>query len=237
MHQFGISDIEHLLRMALVTILLTVIAFVCGGIVGLVIALCRTSRIRALRWLTFGYIQILQATPLLLLLFCIYFGMPLLGYEFPAIVVVSMGLTLYASSFLGEVWRGAIQSVPKQQWEAGESLALTLTQQRIHIIFPQALRAAIPPTVGFLVQILKNTSVVSVIGFVELMRAASFLNNATFQPLRVFGTVALIYFCMCFPLAVLGRRLEKRLYANNRSKVSLEKVQLPAGIGGGFAGG
>ena len=107
--------------------------------------------------------------------------------------------------------------MPYQQWEASASLALTPRAAiRATSILPQAIRISLPPTVGFLVQLVKNTSIVSVVGFVELARAGQLLNNATFQPFRVFGAVAAIYFLICFPLSRLSRHLEKVINAGRR---------------------
>ena len=124
-------------------------------------------------------------------------------------------MTLYSSAYLGEIWKGCILSVPKTQWEAGECLALTSTQRFVYVILPQALRIAVPPTVGFLVQIVKNTSYSVVIGFFDLTYSAKILNNATLQPFVVFTFAALLYFAVCYPLSVYARRFERRL---NRSE-------------------
>ena len=119
-------------------------------------------------------------------------------------------MSLYASGYLGEIWRGAIQSVPWQQWEASAALAMGRAQQLRYVVLPQAVRIAVPPTVGFTVQLVKNTSIVSIIGFVELARAGQLVNNATFQPFKVFAVVALLYFAVCWPISLLARRLEGR---------------------------
>src|SRR6185312_8727482 len=101
-----------------------------------------------------------------------------------------------------------IEAVPYQQWEASSSLALTPTQQYAHVILPQAIRISLPPTVGFLVQLVKNTSIVSIVGVIELVRGGQITSSATFQPLLVFSVVAAIYFCICFPLSLLSRKME-----------------------------
>ena len=97
------------------------------------------------------------------------------------------------------------------QWEAGSCLGLSAWQQFRHIIAPQALRLSLPPTVGFLVQLIKGTSLASIIGFAELTRTAQMVNNATFRPFIVYGLVALLYFLLCWPLSAYSRRLERRL--------------------------
>jgi polar amino acid transport system permease protein len=123
----------------------------------------------------------------------------------------ALALTLYASAFLGEIWRGCIQAVPREQWEAARALALGYRSQLQSVILPQATRIALPPTAGFLVQLLKGTSLASIIGFTELTRAAAVVNNATFRPLLVYGTVAGLYFILCWPLSMLSNHLERRL--------------------------
>jgi polar amino acid transport system permease protein len=123
----------------------------------------------------------------------------------------AIGLTLYSSAFLGEIWRGCIQAVPQVQWEAARALALGRWLQLRLVILPQALRVAIPPTVGFMVQILKGTSLASIIGFMELTRAAQIVNNATFRPFIVYALVAALYFILCWPLSLASRKLERRL--------------------------
>jgi polar amino acid transport system permease protein len=194
------------------TLILSAIAFVFGGIAGLGIALMRVSRFAPLRWLATGYIGLLQGTPVLMQLFLAYYGLAVLtGVRIDPWPAVTLAFTLYAAAFLGEVWRGAIQAVPRQQWEAATALALKRWQQLRLVILPQALRIAIPPTVGFLVQLVKGTSIASIIGFVELARAGQLIVNVTFQPMIVYPIVAVLYFIVCWPLSLLAQRLERRL--------------------------
>lgn len=131
------------------------------------------------------------------------------GIQVDAFVATTIALGTYAAAFLSEIWRGAIDAIPRQQWEASESLGLSRLQTLIDVILPQAIRGATPPSVGFLVQLVKDTSLASVIGFVELTRAAQLVNNATFQSFVIFGTIGVLYFMACFPLTVLSRRLER----------------------------
>ena len=194
------------------TLLLTLIAFLGGGLLGGTIALLRLAKHPAIRWLATIYIQLIQSIPVLMVLFLAYYGLSLAGFELPPLLAASVSLGIYVSAYLAEIWRGAIEAVPFQQWEASASLALSRAQQYRYIIIPQALRLSLPPTVGFLVQLVKNTSIVSVVGFVELSRAGQLVNNATFQPFKIFGVVALVYFLICFPLSRLSRRLERALH-------------------------
>jgi len=147
------------------------------------------------------------------LLFLSYYGLSLFGYDLPPMVAAGVSMTIYVSGYLGDIWRGSIQSVPKQQWEASESLAMTRRQQYQYVILPQAVRISLPPTVGFMVQVVKNSSIASIIGFVELAKAGQLINNVTFQPFRVFLIVAALYFCICYPLSYCSRRLERKSHA------------------------
>lgn len=213
---YGWAEFMFLVRSTGWTLVLTAIAFFLGGLAGGVIALCRVSPVRALRTLAAGWIVTIQSIPVLMVLFLSYYGLLMAGFNLPPLLAASLSLGIYVSAYLGEIWRGAIESVPRQQWEAAESLAMTSAQRYRHVILPQAIRISIPPTVGFLVQLVKNTSIVSVVGFVELARAGQLINNATFDPFPVFGTVAAIYFVICFPLSRLSKYLEGALHVGRK---------------------
>lgn len=217
MIQLNAHHIWYLIMAAQWTVLLSLIAFAGGALVGLPIALMRVSPSHALRIVAGGYIQLIQGTPLLILLFLTYFGLGILGYKLAPLVAAGLALTLYAAAFLGEIWRGCIEAVPRTQWEASDCLGLGRFQQYAHVILPQAFRMAIPPTVGFMVQIVKNTSLASVVGFVELARAGQIVNNSTFEPFIIFCIVAAIYFAMCYPLSLASRFLERRANAGRAS--------------------
>ena len=193
------------------TVLLSLVAFVCGGVVGLALLFARVSKIPWLERATRYYIEFFQGTPLLMQLFLFFFGVALLGVEVSPWLAASLALTLWTSAFLTEIWRGCVEALPKGQWEAGESLGLSYVEQMRYVILPQALRIAIPPTVGFSVQVIKGTALASIIGFVDLTKAGTMLNNATFRPFLVYSLVALIYFALCFPLSWSAKKLEKRL--------------------------
>lgn len=207
---FGFDEILFLLESTGWTIVLTVIASLLGGALGLCIALARVAVNPVARELARGYIAIVQGVPVLMLLFLSYYGLSYAGFELPPIVAASLSLAIYSSAYLGDIWRGAIQSVARQQWEASASLAMTKRQQYRYVILPQSVKIALPPTVGFLVQLVKNTSIVSIVSVVELMRAGQLINNVTFQPFKVFVTVAVIYLAICYPMSRASRRLEER---------------------------
>lgn len=217
MPSFSWNHCIFLLQGALWTIALTAIAMCGGGLLGFLVALARNSRRAWLRALSAIYVQILQGLPLMILMFIGYFGILLLGYQqLPALVAAGFAMTLYASAYLGEIWRGCLQSVARTQWEAAECLGLSPWQQLVRVVLPQAMRLATPPTVGFLVQVVKNTSLASVVGFVELAQAGKMVNNSTFQPFAVYALVAVLYFAMCYPLSAWSRRLERKLNVGRR---------------------
>ena len=193
------------------TIYLSLIAFVGGGIVGLILLFLRTSQIRWLEIPTKLYIEFFQGTPLLMQLFLFFFGVALFGLEVSPWMAAGLALTLWTSAFLTEIWRGCVEAIPKGQWEASGSLAMSYIEQMRYVILPQAMRIAIAPTVGFSVQVIKGTALASIIGFVELTKAGTMLNNATFRPFLVYALVALIYFGLCFPLSWFAKRLEGKL--------------------------
>ena len=208
--QFGTNELLFILAAVRWTLLLSVLAFVGGAIAGLGVALARTADWPWLRHLTTGYIKLFQGTPLLMQLFLVFFGANILGFSVDPLVAAAIGLTLYASAFLGEIWRGCIQAIPKGQWEAATALGLHYPDRMRYVILPQAAKIGIAPTVGFLVLLVKSTSLASIIGFVELTRAGQIINTATFRPFLVFGIVAGLYFVLCWPLSVVAKRLEAR---------------------------
>jgi len=212
MHHFTFLEIVWaLVGAAKWTVLLSLIAFAGGAIVGLLILVLRVSGKRPLVVATKLYIEFFQGTPLLMQLFLSFFGLALFGIDVSPLTAAAVGLTLFASAYLAEIWRGAVEAIPHGQWEAARSLALGFGQQLRLVILPQALRLAIPPTVGFSVQIVKGTALASIIGFLEVTKAGSVITNVTFQPFTVYGLVALIYFALCFPLSAASKWLEKRL--------------------------
>ncbi|ASW08758.1 amino acid ABC transporter permease [Rhizobium sp. 11515TR] len=217
MPTFGLTQFIFLLDAAVWTLALSALGFIGGGLVGFVVALARISPSRTIRWTAMIYVQLIQGTPLLVLLFIVYFGLSIAGFNnLPALLAAGVAITLYTSAFLAEIWRGSIRSIAKTQWEAAECLGLSRWQRMTRVILPQSLRIATPPTVGFLVQVIKNTSLASAIGFVELAQAGKLINNSTFQPFSIFMVVAAIYFAICFPLTLASRKLERKLNVSNR---------------------
>lgn len=210
MRTFDLSAFLFILEAAKWTLALSAIAFVGGAILGLVIALARTSESRTARGLAIGFIQIFQGTPLLLQLFLIFFGAPVLGLDINPWIAAGAALILNSAAFLGEIWRGCIEAIPRGQLEAAQALNLRYAARMRDVILPQAFRIALAPTVGYTVQIIKGTSLAAIIGFTEITRAGQIINNATFQPLEVFTTVAALYFAICWPLSLLAAHMERK---------------------------
>jgi polar amino acid transport system permease protein len=201
----------QLLLAARWTVLLSLIAFSGGGIVGLSLLVVRLRSGRGVGLAVASYVQVFQGTPLLIQLFVIYFGFALVGINVGAWTAASVGLTLYTSAYLTEIWRGCVAAIPRGQWEAADSLALGFGEKLRHVVAPQAARIAVAPTVGFLVQVIKATALTSVMGYLELMKTGGMIANATFRPFIVYACVALMYFALCWPISLYSKRLERRM--------------------------
>lgn len=212
MVDFSLWDVfRNLLLAARWTVVLSLIAFIGGGLLGLVLLVSRIAKLPGADRGVHVFIEVFQGTPLLMQLFLSYFGLALLGVEVSAWTSAALALILYTAAYLTEIWRGCVNAIPKGQWEASASLALSLGEQLRYVIGPQAVRIAIPPTVGFLVQVVKGTALASVIGFIELTKAGTMIANATFKPFLVYGCVALVYFGLCFPISLYSQRLERTM--------------------------
>jgi polar amino acid transport system permease protein len=218
MIEFSSWDIlRNLLLATRWTVVLSLVTFAGGAILGLTLLMMRTSRNTVLRRFAWGYIELFQGTPLLMQLFLAFFGMALAGVDVPAWLAAGTALILWSAAFLAEIWRGCVEAISKGQWEASSCLAMGYMHQMRYVILPQAMRIAVGPTVGFGVQIVKSTALTSIIGFTELSKASTIITNATFKPFTVYAYAALIYFALCWPLSRLSLRLERKLNASHRS--------------------
>lgn len=212
MRSFSPDDILGLLFALRWTVLLVGLALLFGAPLALLLARLRTSEWAPARWLAAGVLQAVQGVPLLCMLMFVYFGLPIfLGLDVPALAAVTVAFAIYTGVFLGDIWRGGLQAVKHAQWEAAACLGMTRWQQFRYIIAPQAFRLSLPATAGFLVQLVKGTSLASVVGFVELARSGQMTSAATLQPLVTYSCVAALYFAVCFPLTLWSRSLEARL--------------------------
>ncbi|MFF2323602.1 Arginine transport system permease protein ArtQ [Agrobacterium tumefaciens] len=216
MASIGPNELFFLMQGLKWTLALTLIGFIGGGIFGLCVALARVADRPAVQRASAAFIAVFQGTPLLMQLFVVYYGVALAGLNVDAWIAVAIAFTLHASAFLGEIWRGGIQAVPKGQTEAANALGLHYVSRMKDVVLPQAFKISLPATIGFLVQLIKGTSLAAIVGFVELSRAGQIVSNQTFRPLTVFAIVGIIYFLICWPLSLWGAGVEKRLQAASR---------------------
>jgi polar amino acid transport system permease protein len=197
------------------TIYLSITAFVGGGLIGLVFTILKISPVKPLRWFASGYIWFFQSIPLLMLLFILGLGVPVFfQIDIPPWLAAGTALTLFTSAYMSEVWRGALQSVPVGQWEGGKALGMTFSQNLMWVVAPQAIRIATPATVGFMIQVIKGTSLAYIIDYNDLMRWGKKIANSQLdgaEPFIVFPIIALIYFALCFPLSCWSKSLEKSI--------------------------
>lgn len=228
LRDFGPNELWFLLMATRWTILLALIAFVGGGLIGAFIAALRVAPLKPLRWLAAAYIQFFMGTPILIQLFMAYYGSAFLGARPDPWVAAALTFCLNSGAFFGEIFRGSIESIPKGQWEAATALGFRFVRTLRLIIAPQAFRLMLPPTVGLMVQIVKTTSVASLIGLTELARSAVQVNTVTFQPALVFGTVSLIYFLLCWPLSLYAQYLERRLSLGMQVKAEIKPMAVAA---------
>lgn len=207
---------EYMLRGLGWTLILSAISFVLGSAGGFAVMMLRISQVGLLRFAAVLFIQVVQGIPLLILLFIVYFGVGIFGFDVPPLIAASVALMVYVSAFLGEIWRGSVEAIEKTQWEASECLGFSRWQSLRLVIIPQAVRLSLPSTVGFLVQVIKSTSLASIVGFVELTRSGQIINNSLFQPFLVFALVGAFYFLLCYPLSKWSRNMERKLNVGNR---------------------
>ncbi len=196
----------------------TALLCVCGLGLGLAIALfvglARASRLPWVSWPAGVYIEVIRDSPLLMQLYLIFFALPLLGFQVPIFVAGVATLMINSSAFMAEIVRAGIQSVGRDQWEAARSLGMGYIQAMRWVVLPQAFRVMIPPGVGLLIGLIKDSSVISVISYLELTRVGQILTEKTFLSFQVFGIVAALYFLMCYPLSRVALYAERRLRAS-----------------------
>jgi cystine transport system permease protein len=195
----------------LVTLGLGLGSFILGSMLGMVIALARMSRWRALRWLAFCYVSIFRGTPLLIQILLIYFGLPSWGIVIDPIPAALLALTLFAAAYLSENFRSGIIAVDRGQWEAAQSMGMSYPVTLWRVILPQAIRIAIPTLGSRLIALMKDTSLASTVTVVELTRVADQIGATTFRYMDMFLLVGAIYWAINQVLTILQTMLENRL--------------------------
>ena len=195
------------------TLQLSAIAFLGGGLAGLGVALARTAPVKALRVAAGVFIDFFQGTPMLLQLFLVFYGLPVFGFKVNVWVAAAVGLTLHAGAFLGEIWRGGIQAVPRGQSEAADALGLSYWTRMRHIVLPQALRVTIAPTMSHFIGAVKDTSLVAIVNVYDLtgtLRLA--MGDPQWQPffVEMYAMVGAVYLLIGLSIAQYGRWLDRR---------------------------
>ncbi len=203
-----------LLDSFLTTLLLSTIAVGVGTLVGAIVAVLRTLNVGILNVVLRAYVELFRGTPLLMQLFFVYFGLPMLGVNVDKFWAAFSAISLYTGAYVAEVFRAGVEAVPRGQVEASTALGLTFVQRLTYVIAPQALRVALPPLVGVYVSVIKDTSLATVIGYNELMRRAMELVLQYGRPLEIFLVVGILYFIICFPISKFSEWLERRLARN-----------------------
>ncbi|GAS96106.1 ABC-type amino acid transport system, permease protein [Mycolicibacterium canariasense] len=209
----GWQHLSLILRGAVVTVQICVLSVLFGGLLGLFIGLMAAGTVRTLRWISAVYVAVIRGVPVLLIIFFVYFGIPLLvpGSSLAEYWAAVIALSIFASAYVAELVRGSIQALPRGQIEAAEALGLSYVDRMRWVILPQAARVIVPPGVGFLVVLIKDSSLVAVIGLIELTRAANIVSSQTADPILAYTLVGAFYFAICYVLSALSRRYERRL--------------------------
>jgi polar amino acid transport system permease protein len=194
----------------LVTIEFSIIAIIAGTIIGIIAGLAQTSKIAILKYPTKLYIEIFRGSPLLLQLFMVFYGLPYLGVSigiFQATVIV---FSLYGGAYIAEIVRSGIEAIPKGQVEAAQSIGLSYRVMMQKIILPQAFKISLPPLIGFYLGLIKDTSIASIIGYVEVVKQGQSIINMTSRPFEVYIVISLLYFIICYPLSLYVNWKERR---------------------------
>lgn len=211
---FGYYNVIFLLKAAGVTIALSVIGCVFGGVLGGMLAFLRLTDEKLLapaRWLAIAFTEFFRRVPFLVTLMLTFFVFQFSGLNVSTFTVGAVTVLLIAAAFLAEIIRGGLQSVHKNQWDAALTMNFSLFQTVRHVVLPQAWRVILPPAFSFFLLFIKDTALASQISVVELTYAGKVLNTRGFSAPLVFGTILLMYFAISYPLARFGARLERRL--------------------------
>lgn len=205
------DNIPILLQGAVITIQITVMAVGCGFFIGMIAAVANLSRFKIVRLLVKCYVELFRGTPLLVQIFMIYFALPMvIGQSINPYVAAVTACSINSGAYVSEIFRAGIQSIDKGQMEAGRSLGLTWAQTMRYIVMPQAFKAIIPPLGNEFIAMMKDTSLVSVIGFEELTRRGQLIIARTYGSFEIWTAVAIIYLIMTLSISQLVAFLERR---------------------------
>lgn len=212
MFDFG-ESMPSLIHGAVLTILLCVVSGLLGTVLGLLFGIARSAPLGVVRWLAAIYTNFIRGIPILIILLFLYYAIPLMFpyATFSRSVTAIIGLSVYSGAYMAEIFRGSIQAIPRGQLEGAEALGMHYVQKMRYVILPQALKIAVPPAVGFLIALVKASSLVSVIGYTDLTRAGRIVTSVNQLPLETYLIVAALYFVISYPISLFGRWYERRL--------------------------
>lgn len=215
MYAFYFNELIHSLPFFLkglwMTVAITGLSLIGGLIIGFILGIIRAGKGKMLRWLIGAWVDVIRGTPVLIQIFIVFFILPEAGIQLEAFAAAVITLTNMAACFICEIVAGGIMAVPKGQKEAATAAGLSAYQQLRYIVLPQAMRTILPPLVGQLVLLVKDSSIVSVIGVVDITRVGWFTVQRIPEGVMVFGLVGILYFVICYPLIYLSNNLEKRM--------------------------
>ena len=198
-------------RALIVTLEITICAFLLAIVIGLVVAMARLSHNRLISWLAWAYVEITRGVPALVILLILYYGLVPIGVVLDAIPTAILGLALSAGGYIAEIFRAGIEATHRGQREAGLTVGMTPWKIYRYILIPQATRIALPPLVNTLISVLKDSSLASLIAAPDIMLRAKDISSSDFLPLHIFVWAGLMYFIMALPLSFAAARLERRM--------------------------
>ncbi|MFD6441485.1 amino acid ABC transporter permease [Peribacillus sp. NPDC060186] len=204
-------NLPFLLKGAYYTLLITIISMFFGSIIAVIVAVARLKGNKFIRWMARAYVSIIRGTPTLVQIIIVYYGLADYGFNLQPLTAAYIALSISIGAYLSETLRGAIQSIPKGQYEAAYASGMSAYQTMRRIIFPQAIRVAIPPAGNTFIGMLKETSLVSVITVTELLRSAQLLIAQYYVYMPFYLSIALMYWIMSTGFSFVLERIEKRL--------------------------
>jgi His/Glu/Gln/Arg/opine family amino acid ABC transporter permease subunit len=208
----GLTNLKFLLSGLTTTIYISVVSIIISAIIGFIVALPSLAKSRFLTFINIGYVEIVRAIPLLVLILWIYYGLPIMtGISFSPFVSGIIALSISESAFQAEIFRAGINSIKKAQWEAGSSLGLNFFKRLRLVILPQAIKNILPALGNQFVYVLKMSSLVSIIGIGDLTRKANELVVSTYRPLEIYTFLILEYLILILIVSFFVRKLEKKL--------------------------
>ncbi|WP_373895363.1 amino acid ABC transporter permease [Virgibacillus natechei] len=208
--ELALESLPFILEGLPMTLLVAIVGMAIGLILGLLLALARGSKRVVLRWPARLYISFMRGTPMLVFLFILYFGLPVVGIELTAVMAASLGFGLNSAAYIAEIDRSALNSIDTGQWESARALNISYWPTLRKIILPQATRIAIPPLTSVFMDIVKGTSLAAVITVPELFQKTQIVAGREFDAMTMYVLVALIYWPICIVIGFMQDRLELR---------------------------